>query len=222
MNVERPAAVLFDLDGTLADTAPDLIAALAALRQRLRLPDIDLAPLRRLASRGAPAILEAGLGELHADERLAHRPAFIELYHAACWVDSRPFDGVEALLDALERRGIRWGVVTNKIERLAIAVLEQAGWSGRLACLIAGDTTARPKPAPDPVLAACTRLSVAPETVVFVGDDERDVLAGRAAGTRTIAADWGYLPEPGASLHWGADVIADRPDALHVLLGLVP
>lgn len=214
-----PAAVLFDLDGTLADTAPDLLSALSALRQRLRLPAIDLSPLSQLASRGALAILDAGLSELAPEERQAHRSRYLEAYRAACWVKSRPFDGIPEVLLMLEQRGVPWGVVTNKMQWLAEPLLKQAGWGIRSACLVAGDTTSRPKPAPDPVLAACERIQVDPPSVVFVGDDERDVAAGRDAGTRTIAAQWGYIPDPETIANWGADAIAAQPHDLPRLLG---
>jgi phosphoglycolate phosphatase len=219
MTIQRtPNAVLFDLDGTLADTAPDLIGALQRLRDELGLPARETGRLRDFASRGAPAILEAGLPELDAVERESLRERYLDVYAAHCWRDSRPFDGMPALLDALEHAGISWGVVTNKIERLARLVVEQAGWAGRAGCLVAGDTAARPKPAPDPVLAACRMLAVAPERTVFVGDDERDVAAGRAAGTRTVAALWGYIPEPERVVDWGADAVAEAPGDLPRLL----
>jgi phosphoglycolate phosphatase len=213
-----PGAVLFDLDGTLADTAPDLIGALEGLRAELGFPPIDPRPLRDFASRGAPAILEAGLPELDPAEREALRARYLDDYAARCWHDSRAFDGMPALLEQLEAAGIAWGVVTNKIERLARLVLNGAGWSDRAGCLVAGDTAARPKPAPDPVEHACRQLGVSPERTVFVGDDERDVAAGRAAGTATIAALWGYIPEPDRVEGWGADAIAAAPADLAPLL----
>lgn len=216
----RPEAVLFDLDGTLADTAPDLIGALERLRRELRLPAMDTRPLRNVASRGAPAILEAGLPELQAAERESLRVRYIDDYAARCWEASRPFDGMPDLLEGLESAGLRWGVVTNKIERLARLVLDRAGWAGRAGCLVAGDSTPRPKPAPDPVEAACRRLGVAPAATVFVGDDRRDVIAGRAAGARTVAALWGYIPPSERVSAWGADWSAETPARLGALLRL--
>jgi len=215
-----PEAVLFDLDGTLADTAPDLIAALERLRLELGLPTIETGPLRQRVSRGAVAILDGGLPELGRAEREALRGRFLDDYQARCWDASRPFGGIPDFLDDLEAVGVPWGVVTNKIERLARPLLEQAGWADRMGCLVAGDTVARPKPAPDPVLAACSALGADPCRVVFIGDDERDVAAGRAAGTRTVAALWGYIPEPGRVIAWGADAIAKTPSVLADLLEL--
>lgn len=215
-----PRAVLFDLDGTLADTAPDLIAALERLRAQSGLPAIDTGGLRAHASRGANAILELGLPELDEADRDALRARYLDDYQARCWDASRPFEGMCEFLDALDAAGVAWGVVTNKLARFARPVIEQAGWAERVGCLIAGDTTGRAKPSPDPVLAACSALDVDPQRVVFVGDDERDVIAGRAAGTRTIAALWGYIPSSAQVAGWGADAMAEAPASLHDLLGV--
>lgn len=218
MMERMPDAVLFDLDGTLADTAPDLIAALARLRLELGLPAIDTGPLRHRVGRGAVAVLEGGLPELGRADREAFRVRFLNDYQARCWESSRPFDGMPDVLDALEALGVPWGVVTNKLERFARPVMEQAGWAERMGCLVAGDTVTRPKPAPDPVLAACSALGAEPRRTVFVGDDERDVIAGRAAGTRTVAALWGYIAATDRVPDWGADAIAESPAALADLL----
>ncbi|MGK7295906.1 MAG: HAD family hydrolase [Candidatus Wenzhouxiangella sp. M2_3B_020] len=215
-----PAAVLFDLDGTLADTAPDLIGALERLRVRLGLPVIDTSPLRNVASRGAVAILERGLPELDEQAREAVRGRYLDDYRGRCWEASRPFEGIPELLDSLEAAGIPWGIVTNKLEGLARPVVEGAGWTSRVGCLVGGDTAARPKPAADPVLAACRALGVDPAGSVFVGDDERDVLAGRAAGTATVAASWGYIPEGVQVAEWGADAIVETPAEISGRFGL--
>jgi len=215
------SAVLFDLDGTLADTAPDLIAALERIRKRLDLPVVDVARLRNVASRGAVAILEAGLPELDAADRERMRPGFIEDYRRHCWDRSRPFDGMRELIAALEQNGTAWGVVTNKPETLACEVIERAGWRSRIACLIAGDTAERPKPAPDPLWMACREIGIAPADTLFVGDDERDVIAGRAAGTQTAAALWGYIDDVESVSAWRADMILASPMELGQELGLM-
>jgi len=215
-----PEAVLFDLDGTLADTAPDLIAALGRLRVDLGLPAIETGPLRERVGRGAVAVLEGGLPELGQADRESFRERFLDDYQARCWDASRPFDGMPEFLDHLERLGVPWGVVTNKLERFARPVMEQAGWADRMGCLVGGDSVTRPKPAPDPVLAACSALGADPRLSVFIGDDERDVIAGRAAGTRTVAALWGYIAESEQVDTWGADAIASTPGVLPVLLNL--
>lgn len=210
----RVDAVLFDLDGTLADTAPDLVAALNRLRSELGLPAVAEAPLRRLASQGAIAILEAGLPELDQQQRLAFRQRYLELYRGQCWDHSRPYAGIEDCLDQIEAAGRVWGVVTNKLEALAAVLMTQAGWSSRCGCLVGGDTLARPKPAPDPVLEACRRLGVAAMHSVLIGDDLRDIQAGRAAGVCTIAAAWGYWPPGQDPAACGADLVLESPQRL--------
>jgi len=214
MSQPRFDAVLFDLDGTLADTAPDLIGALQRLRREIGLPPADPVPLRAVASRGAPKILELGLPELDKSKRSAVRSRYLELYASRCWCDSRAFDGIEACLDLIEAAGQRWGIVTNKVEALARSVIRRAGWEARAGCLIGGDSTPCPKPAADPVLAACRALGVAPARAVLVGDDRRDVEAGRAAGTYTVAAAWGYIPAGERPAAWGADELLATPAAL--------
>jgi len=204
-------AVLFDLDGTLVDSAPDLIGALERLRVELGLPPIDPAPLRAVASRGAVAMLELGLPEFSPAQAEAFRQRYIDNYAAQCWDRSRVFDGIGECLDRIELLGLRWGVVTNKVEWLARRVVQGAGWNRRAGCLVGGDTTANPKPAPDPVLAACDRLGVRPRDSVFVGDDQRDVLAGQAAGVGTLIAAWGYIPAGSAPERWGAEAIFAKP-----------
>ncbi len=206
-----PRAVLFDLDGTLADTAPDLVAAVARLRQRLGLPEIDLSHLPPLAGRGAVALMSAGLAELDAAQRDPLRAQYLDDYRDNCWDRSRPFDGVPALLERLMAMGLSIAVVTNKLRALAEPVIERAGWSGRVAVLVAGDDAARPKPAPDPVERACRLLGVATGDAVMVGDDRRDVEAGRAAGCRTVAAAWGYFGPDEDPAEWGADALIRRP-----------
>lgn len=207
-------AVLFDLDGTLADTAPDLIDAVRRLRVELDLPQIDLTSLRSLASRGALALLDAGLPELEVEQRAAFRMRYLADYRARCWELSEPFAGIESLLERLESSGLVWGVVTNKIAELAGPVLQQAGWAERCGCLVAGDDAARPKPAADPVLMACRRLDVDPSAVLFVGDDLRDIQSGRAAGCLTAAALWGYLADDDDGSAWNADLVLCSPGDL--------
>src|SRR5690554_5374395 len=188
-------AVLFDLDGTLIDSAPDLIAALDFVRGELGLPPTpDRVALRAQVSRGAAGLISTGLPELDETARETARNGLLDYYGAHPWVHSRLFEGVGELLDTLTRRGFKLGVVTNKIARFAEPVLAAAGIADRFGSLVAGDQVARSKPHPEPVLAACRELGVAPESALFLGDDRRDVQAGQAAGSQTWVAAWGYLP----------------------------
>lgn len=212
------AAVLFDLDGTLVDTAPDLIGTLQALRSRRGLSPLPEPSLRHQASRGALGLLEAGFADQPGLDWQALRPEFLEHYANNLWVRSRPFAGIEAVLDGLADAGLVTAVVTNKPGFLTEPLLQAAGWSQRFACVISGDTVARSKPAPDPVLAACHRVGRDPGQCLFVGDDERDVTAGRAAGTLTSVARWGYLPPGLDSTLWGADWQFEQPEQITSLL----
>jgi len=205
-------AVLFDLDGTLADTAPDLAGALnRLLTERGRAP-ISLEQARPVTSSGARGMLRVGLGiePAHAEyEEL--RTRFLDLYAERVCHATRLFDGVADLLDALEARGLQWGVVTNKAERFTVPLLEALELIPRAACVVGGDTTPRAKPHPDPLLHAAKVLALAPEHCLYVGDDLRDVRAARAAGMPIVVAAYGYLGEDGDPSRWGADGVIDHP-----------
>ncbi|TXH03633.1 MAG: HAD family hydrolase [Nevskiaceae bacterium] len=217
----RVRGVLFDLDGTLVDTAPDLGGAANHVRAQLGLPPLPLDDYRPVASAGARGLLgkALGIGPDHADFP-RHRDAFLAHYRANLSKASRLFDGMDALLRALEAQGIRWGVVTNKPSWLTKPLLEELNLQTRSACDISADEVPRAKPAPDGILRACERLGLAPADGVYVGDDKRDIDAGRAAGMKTVAADWGYLGDNGPITSWGADVIAATPAALAGLIGV--
>ena len=211
-------AVLFDLDGTLADSAPDLVAALATLCAEIGEAAPDPVAVSRVVSAGGRAILRCGLPtfeQARIDELL---PRYLDLYAARGNASTRLYPGIEEILLDLEARDIAWGVVTNKVGWLAAPMIEQLGLGSRCAALVAGDTLARRKPDPDPVLHACELMGIEPARTVFVGDDLRDIESGRAAGTRTIAAGWGYL-DGGNPHEWGADAVADTvadlPSCLH-------
>jgi N-acetyl-D-muramate 6-phosphate phosphatase len=208
------SAVLFDLDGTLIDSAPDLLSALDRARARLGLPPSDHEVLRHHAARGAAGILEAGLGARPDLDMEALRAQFLDDYADGLWCRTRPFSGIEALLGELLESGLKLGIVTNKISRFADPVLELAGWSEHFGCLITGDRVKRSKPHPEPVLAACRALDIAPARALFVGDDRRDVEAGQAAGTLTAVATWGYIPPGEDPGQWGADLMAATPQEL--------
>jgi phosphoglycolate phosphatase len=205
-------AVLFDLDGTLADTAPDLAGALNALLVERGLPPVPVAEARPVTSSGARGMLKVGLGidPGHAEyESLKTR--FLDLYAERVCVETQLFAGVAELLAALEERAIAWGVVTNKAERFTRPLLEALALLERAACIVGGDTTGRAKPHPDPLLHAAQRVGLDPARCLYVGDDLRDVQAARAAGMPVIAVAYGYLGVNGDPHAWGADAVIDDP-----------
>lgn len=210
-----PDAFLFDLDGTLADTAPDLGAcANALLAEHGRLPK-PLATLRPHTSSGVRGMLREAFGIAPDDPdypKLAER--FLVLYEARLCVDTRLFDGIAPLLAAIERSGRQWGIVTNKRTRYTLPLVDRLGLSQRAACVVSGDTTAAAKPSPLPLLHACEVLGVAAQSTVYVGDDVRDVQAGKAAGCTTVAVRWGYLGVDSPIENWGADWIIEQPEML--------
>lgn len=217
-----PRAVLFDLDGTLADTAPDLAGALNRLRARGGLPPMPVAALAPVASSGARGMIAAGLDRHPGDaDYEGLRLAFLAEYEAALTRDSRLFDGVPALLEALEALGLRWGIVTNKHLRYARPVVEGLGL-GRTGVLVAGDSTPHPKPHPAPLLAACAALGLPATDCVYVGDDLRDIEAARAAGMPGIAAAYGYLGRGEPVQAWGAAACIGHPLELLALLEPAP
>lgn len=208
-------AVLFDLDGTLADTAPDLGGTTNLLLEEEGLSTKPLAQLRPYVSQGVRGLLKAGFGidHTHADyERLFHR--FLDIYAARICNDSRLFEGIPELLDSLENLGLHWGIVTNKRMRFTDPLVELLQLSPRTRCVVSGDTTAEAKPSALPVLHACQLLNCAPTRTLYVGDDRRDIVAGHAAGCHTVAAAYGYLGDSGPITDWGADLIIEHPAEL--------
>lgn len=215
----RPAAVLFDLDGTLIDTAPDFIRCLNQLRQRHGLPPLPAAHIRRSVSNGARAMIQVGFGVEpdHPDYQERHT-AFLDLYEAGMTQETTLFEGMDALLASLEARAIPWGIVTNKPARFADPLVRALGLSERCATLICPDHVRQRKPHPEPLLLACDRLGVPAHASVYVGDHERDIEAGRRAGMHTVAVRYGYIEEPAAVDSWQADFIADTVNDLAKLL----
>jgi len=220
MSVARPPrAVLFDLDGTLVDSAPDLIAAVRALCNELGAPPPDAERVREVVSAGGRAMLRRGLPG--ADEAMIDQwlPRFLDIYSVNMIEHTRLYDGMDAVLEGFESRGVAWGVVTNKPGWLARPLLAQMGLAARCSALVSGDCLSVRKPDPAPVLRACELAGVEAFATAFVGDDLRDVLAGRAAGAVTVAAAWGYL-DGGDPHAWGADHVVKTPLDLPRALGL--
>jgi phosphoglycolate phosphatase len=204
--------VLFDLDGTLIDSAPDLGAAVNRMRSARGLPAMADAALRPHASHGARGLVGAGFGVTpDQPEFQSLRDEFLSHYAAALCVRTVAFPGVEALLDALDAAGLSWGIVTNKATRLTLPLLEALHLRQRPGCIVCGDTTARAKPHPDPLLAAADMLAVSPSACVYVGDAERDVQAGNAAGMATLVARYGYIRQDEKPESWAAQGILEAP-----------
>ena len=204
-------AVFFDLDGTFADTAPDLTYALNVMRAARGLPPCSIEATRPVTSTGGRGMLRVGFGMTPEDpDYLKMRAEFIEIYAQNLCRESVLFPGMHQLLDSLDARGVRWGIVTNKAEVLAKPLIEKLDLGARCGCVVGGDTAPRMKPHPDPLYAAARLLDVRPEACIYAGDDARDVAAGRAAGMQTIAVRYGYLNggDPDA---WGADAVVDCP-----------
>lgn len=210
MPLTLPRAILFDLDGTLADTAPDLAGAMNHVRAVRGLAPTPYELLRPVASAGARGLIGASFGLKPEDDGFAElRTAFLDTYESAIAIDTRLFDGIERLLDDMQTRNIGWGIVTNKAARFTDLLVPKIGL-GHAGCVVSGDTTPHSKPHPAPLLEAARRLGVLPGQCWYVGDDLRDIQAGRAAGMRTVAASWGYCGhvEPET---WEADAIAGSP-----------
>jgi phosphoglycolate phosphatase len=207
--------VLFDLDGTLADTAPDLARALNRVRADQGLPALPFERLRSYASHGARGLLRAGL-DLHPGDASYEsvRDAFLDHYEAALCVDTELFDGVPALLDAIEARGLRWGIVTNKAARFTTPLVALLGLAPRASAIIAGDTTPHTKPHPAPLVAGAQALGIDASRCVYVGDAERDIAAGIAAGMATIVARYGYIESDETPETWRADGSIFAPSEL--------
>ena len=210
-------AVLFDLDGTLLDTAPDLVGALNHLRAGEGLPAAPVHEFRPYVSQGALGLIRAGLPDRGPEEEARRRQRFLDWYARHSLDHTAPFEGIEPLLATLEQTGVPWAVVTNKPTFLTLPILEALDWRRRARAVVCGDTLSVSKPDPAPVRHACKALGVAPERSAMVGDDPRDLDAGEAAGALSILASFGYgaaavlnsdrpvqavIETPGALLEW--------------------
>jgi len=208
----KTGAVLFDLDGTFADTAPDLGAALNHVRGLHHLPPLPLKITRLQASHGSAGLLKLGFNvEPDEAEFPALRDAFLAHYTANICAHTTLFPGMAELINILEQRGLPWGIVTNKPHRFTLPLMQALGYAGRAACLVSGDTCTHAKPHPEPLLYAAKCIDVAPQNCLYIGDDKRDIEAGRAAGMDTLIALFGYI-DPHADLNaWHATASIATP-----------
>ena len=213
-------AVLFDLDGTLADTAPDLCAALNLLLAEQGNPSLTLEQARPYASSGVRGMLDAGFGMVPGDaDYTAFAQRLLKHYERALCQTTLLFPGIVELLAELDKLGIRWGIVTNKAQRYTLPLIEALGLRQRCACIVSGDSSPRLKPHPAPLLLACIAAQALPTRSLYVGDDLRDIQAGRAAGVGTVAAAYGYLGIAAPVASWQADAIVAQPGEILGLLG---
>jgi phosphoglycolate phosphatase len=214
-------ALLFDLDGTLIDSAPDLAGAGNDMRAARGLPLLPLAHFRPMVGAGARGMVGRALSVRPGEDGFeALRDEFLQRYEARMTRETHVFETMRPVLAALDTHALRWGIVTNKATRFAEPLVRALGLSDSAAALVCGDTTPHSKPHPAPLLEAARRLGLGVDDCIYVGDDLRDVQAGRAAGMRTVAAAWGYLGEGDHIDAWGADHVIASPDELLKLLGL--
>ena len=214
-------AALFDLDGTFADTAPDLAAALNHARAMRNLPPLPIEVLRPQASHGSRGLLKVGFDiEPDAPDYNILRDTFLDYYTRNICIYTKLFYDTAALIDELERRNIKWGIVTNKPHRFTVPLMKALGYADRAACLISGDTCAHAKPHPEPLLKACETIGVLPEQCLYLGDDIRDMQAANAAEMRGIIANYGYVSDDASIENWNAHGSINRPTELLNLLTL--
>ncbi len=206
------ATVLFDLDGTLADTGPDMAAAINALLEDEGRSPLAYSTIRPWVSHGARALVELGFDvDETAPVFKELRLRFLERYQQNLCLDTRLFDGIELVLKHCEDRGIHWGIVTNKPGYLTEPLVEQLGLAARASCVVSGDSLSNRKPHPDPLLHACRLIGVTPGRGVYIGDAARDIEAGNSAGMVTLVATFGYLSDTDQPQTWGADGLLDTP-----------
>ena len=219
-NDRRPfQGVFFDLDGTLADTAPDLVAAVNLMRTKRMLEPKSYLELRPLASAGARGLIGGafGIDPSHPDF-VPLRDEFFNNYEQALHVHSRLFDGVDQLLDHLDLVNMPWGIITNKSTRFTTPLTQMMGLSQRAISTVSGDTTEFSKPHPQPILHAARLANIAVDRALYVGDDIRDIIAGKAAGMKTVAAMYGYCGCAEPPQEWGADYLIENSlDLLKIL-----
>jgi len=206
--------VLFDLDGTLVDTAPDLVACLNQTLLEHGYAAIPAAGVKPCISMGALAMIKHAVPNSDPGEQNQLLEYMLDCYQSNIAAHSRFFDGMGETLETIESLGLKWGVVTNKRERFTLPLLEALNLSDRAACVISGDTTANSKPHPEPMLAACRQAGVKPENCVYIGDAPHDIAAGKNANMKTLAALYGYIKDNDRPENWGADALIEEPRQL--------
>ena len=215
------STVLFDLDGTLVDTAPDLGYALNIQLDRHGKKPLSDATIRPFASHGSRGLIGLGFGITPNDANfLALRDEYLALYDTVFTRSPVLLAGIAELLQAIENKGLKWGIVTNKPRRFTLRLIESMGLHKRAACVVSGDDAPQPKPSPATLLLACEQIGVKSENCVYVGDAERDVQAGRAAGMKTVVALFGYIDVTDRPSEWGADALINTPKELLSLVNL--
>ena len=207
--------VLFDLDGTLIDTAPDMAAALEILCQEENQPALPYEQVRPVVSNGSNALIKLAFGDIQDPARLEHlRQRYLEIYQQNICIDSTPFEGIDEVLDHIESHGLNWGVVTNKPGWLTLPLMDSLRLAQRAATIVSGDTTNNSKPHPDPMHHACDEADSDSGECLYVGDARRDIEAGNNAGMKTLIASYGYIDEADDVTTWGADGIINKPEEI--------
>ncbi len=213
---ENLEAVLFDLDGTLLDTAEDLAGALNVMLECRNKPTLPMNLLRTYVSRGAMALVCVGFGcKPHSPESQPLWQELLDQYENNLVVHTRYFDGIERLLNYIEGKNLPWGIVTNKPGFLTLPLLTELGIVSRTNCIVSGDTLPQKKPSPLPLFHACQLLNRKPENCIYIGDDRRDIEAGNSAGMLTLAATYGYILSGDDPGEWGADGLIAHPNEAH-------
>jgi len=209
------STILFDLDGTLVDTAPDLGHALNIQLERHGRKLLSEATIRPFASHGSRGLIGLGFGITPSDDNFIDmRDEYLAIYDTVFMRSPVLLDGIAELLQAIENKGLKWGIVTNKPGRFTRRLIESMGLEKRAACVVSGDDAPKPKPSPETLLLACNQIGVSPQHCLYVGDAERDIQAGKAAGLKTVVALFGYIDVTDKPYEWGADALIGEPKAL--------
>lgn len=204
--------ILFDLDGTLVDTAPDLGHALNIQLIRHGKPALSDTAIRPFASHGSRGLIGLGFGITPNDDNfIAMRDEYLSIYDTVFTRSPVLLDGIADLLQAIENKGLKWGIVTNKPRRFTQPLIKSMGLDKRAACVVSGDDAPQPKPSPATLLLACEQIGVKPENCIYLGDAERDIQAGKAAGMKTVVALFGYIDVTDKPEEWGADALISAP-----------